>query len=208
MNPKSFFAINIIISILILIMSTNSIHPKGTGACAFTGVVFQNNYNEICVSNVWVSTGVFVIEGLELSWKDLVYGFYPYVKFYHKFPVKDEARNVAASYQILIMNGGIGKSCKIENAFVDITLSAGNKWEKYNIEYLKDRISLSNNVIIWSVGTRIRSPFYKRIYTFIGYDYLSGRDQHWSGTFANDINYEVKSYGKLNLWTIGLEMEF
>lgn len=198
----------IIFSFLMIISSFSILHSKSINVGAFSGVVFQSNYNQIYVSNVWISTGVFIIEGLQISCKDLLLGFYPYAKFYLKSPVEDEARNVTASYQTLILNGGIGKSFKSDNAFIDITFSAGNKWEKYNIEYLQDRISLSNNSVVWSIGTRIRSPFYKRIYTTIGYDYLYGKDQYWSGTFALNTDYEVKSFGKLHLWTIGIEVEF
>lgn len=190
-----------------LILSTSLLYPKRIDVCLSGGVVLQNNYNYLQIDNFEARFGGYVIGALQFSFKDLMKGVYPFIRLTGGSANESEVGKLFI-YKTILINGGFEKHFKIENSSVDILLSAGNRWEKYDITYFSDEMSNSFNTILLSVGGRIRSPLYKRLYTSIGYDYFYGKSQHLSVTREFDPDYEIITCGSLHLWTIGLGIEF
>ncbi len=197
-----------IILFIIFILFSSFLYPKGIDVCLSGGAVLQNTNDYLQINNSGVLAGGFIIGSLQLSYKDLTKGVYPFTSLAYSFPGESELGELSILYETLLLSGGFGKHFKIENSSFDILLSVGNRWQKYDITYFPDEVSFSLNTILLSIGGRIRSPLYKRIYTTIGYDYLRGKNQRLSATGKLNTTFELKTYGSLHLWTVGLGLEF
>lgn len=197
-----------IISLPLLILLPCILQPKGPSFCVSTSAIFQSNYDQLDIYSFKGERGITVTGDLQLSWKDLGKGIYPFGKIAYCFPSCDEIGSLSVSYQTLFLNGGIGKHFKIENSNLDFLISIGKRWQDYDIRFGPDSVTFSLNSVCISAGTRIRSPLYKRTFTAIAYNYYYSKNQHISGVMPLGTRYDLQTYGNLHLWSIGLGMEF
>jgi hypothetical protein len=204
---QPFKSLKTIITFLIFIFTASFLYPKGIGVCVFLGGLARDQENKFVIHSSQATSTFEGNSGIDLSWKELAFGIYPYSKVFYSPPSRSVFMASAISHQSIALIGGFGKDFKIENSSFGILLSIGNLWKKIDLAYYQDEVTLQYSSMILSIGARLRSPLYKRIFTSIGFEYLHGKNQHTSGEMEYGTPYEANLYGKMYLLTIGLGME-
>jgi hypothetical protein len=208
MNRENWLKIQIF-SLAILVLLSVILHAKDISLCISTSAIFRNTQDvfEIHYTPLYArTTGIDVVNSLQFSWHDIIGGFYPYAKIAFSLPFNTD--DPAIDYQTTLLYAGVAKYFRIENSNVDVFFSLGNRWQFYWINDSPEKTVLSLDAPIISPGIRLRSPLYKKIFTSICYEYINSKNLHVSGNLNLGPPYDLKLYGNLHIWSIGLGMEF